>query len=116
MSNKARPSKKIAAEQASKYQQEIAELLNPEIEYNRNEAIAKSPQVIACELICFDHLPDKIKCAINEAGLAKELLQVPSKTQWQAPKTGDKIQHLLRWISRYNKIVPYQKKPELVFE
>lgn len=109
MSKRAKPNHELSGEQASAYQRTMAEICNYQIEYNREQAIAKSPQVFADELICFTHIPKHIMQEIEKAGLSRECMNVPPKTQWQAPRTGDKLKHLLRWISRYDKVEPYRK-------
>jgi hypothetical protein len=112
MSKPPKPTKDISAEQASIQQREIAELLNPEIEVRKKQAIGKSPKNSPeSEVFYFPNLPEKVLIEVTNAGLDKDLLMVP-KCRWQGPKTGDKITHLLNFIRKYGKVMKHEYKPE----
>lgn len=103
MSKPSKPNNKISADQVSGVQREIAELLNPEIELNRKQAIARSPKVNAEEQLDMRNLPDHLLTDVEKAGLLKELSLIP-RCKITLPKKGNPVTHLLGFISKYGKV------------
>lgn len=99
----------ISREQASSSQQAIVEILDESIERERNNAFSKSPEMRYKDndVLFFPNLPKQLMKEVEKAGLMKEFENVP-KCEYQPPKTGDKLQHILRWIYRHGKPMPHQ--------
>ena len=97
------PTTKLATNQVSKSQQVIAELLNPDIEITRKEALAKSPVVNVSEQIDTKNLPDHLLIEISNAGLTDELQRVP-RCFLTFSKKKPLAKQFCRFVSRYGKI------------
>lgn len=99
----AKPAKSISVDQVSVSQRNIAELLNPELEYSRKQAIASSQKINVSEQLDIRNLPEHLLIEISNAGLTQELERVP-KCLITFSKKKPIVKQLLRFISRYGKV------------
>lgn len=76
-----RPTTVMSNSQVSDSQQQIVEFLNPSIDYNRKEAIAKC----------------------RKSGRGKCLVQVDSRTWLEVPKKCNKAKRIQQWRELYGK-------------
>jgi len=67
---------------------------------NSKQAILKSPPIVQSDFVDMKHLPEEYMSAIHENGLYDKYLTMQSMSI-SLPKTGNKIEHLLNWISRH---------------
>jgi hypothetical protein len=70
-------------------------------QYTAKQAIALSPQPKECDLYDMKALPEYMLSAIHESGLYDKYLTMP-KMQFSLCCKGDKIEHLLNMIRRYD--------------
>lgn len=110
MKPKPKVTKAMALDHASQSQRIIAEIFNPQLAYNREQAIAKSPYVDVKEQIDFDNLPDNLRDELHRHGLQKELQGMPPRTKITLPKSGNPIHHLIRFVSKHGKPQPYSMR------
>jgi len=70
-------------------------------QFTAKQAIALSPQPHQCDIYDMKALPEHMLIAIHENGLYDKYLTMP-KMQFSLCCKGDKIQHLLNMIRRYD--------------
>lgn len=99
-----KPIEQLGTEQASAFQQQTVEALNPEIERKHRAAIASSPPKRINDTVVFPITDSQLLEKIEQLGLTKKMESI-GKLEWQQHRGKDKVARLIGFIERHGRVM-----------
>lgn len=103
MTQLTKASNQLSHVQASVFQQQTVEALNPEIERKHKAAISSSPAKRPKDTVVFPITDPHLLETIERLGLTKKMESL-GKLEWQHHKGKDKVAMLIGFIERHGRV------------